>query len=87
MLTLYIARCADGTLYTGITSDVVRRERQHNGEVAGGAKYTRGRRPVEIIFTQQFEDSTEARRAEHCVKKLSRSEKESLINGQANLPR
>ena len=86
MLTLYIARCADGTYYTGVAKNMDRRVRQHNGEVAGGAKYTRPRRPVRIVFERVFEDDSEARRMEYRVKKLSRPDKERLVNGQADLP-
>ncbi|MGB0189286.1 MAG: GIY-YIG nuclease family protein, partial [Aequoribacter sp.] len=49
---VYILNCADGTLYTGVTTDVERRLRQHNGEIVGGARYTRVRRPVAIVWQQ-----------------------------------
>lgn len=72
--TLYILRCADRTLYTGITLDVVRRVQEHNTSTLG-AKYTRGRRPVRLLATKRFRTRSAAMKAEARVKKLQRSEK------------
>jgi len=74
MYHLYILRCADGSLYTGITTDVDRRMEEHNSSSLG-AKYTRGRRPVALVFSQSFRDRSEASREEARIKKLSRKEK------------
>ena len=75
--SLYILRCGDGTLYTGIAVDVQARLEQHcNGK---GAKYTRGRGPLELVYTQHCGTHSAALKQEIAVKKLSRQEKESLI--------
>lgn len=74
MYTLYILKCADGTLYTGITTDVTRRVLEHNTSLLG-AKYTRGRRPVTLMFSKDYESRSVATREESRIKKLSRAEK------------
>jgi predicted GIY-YIG superfamily endonuclease len=74
---VYIARCADGTLYTGTARDPVERERIHNS--GRGARYTAGRRPVRIVYTETCESVGDALKREHQVKRLSRGEKEALI--------
>ena len=73
---VYILRCADDTLYTGITTDVERRLAAHNA--GRGAKYTRCRRPVAAIYTEQCAGHAEALRRERFIKRLSRREKEWL---------
>ena len=78
--SLYILRCADGTLYTGIALDVGRRLEEHR-RGGRGAKYLRGRTPVELVFEQPAGDRAEALRLEHRVKRLSRADKEALIGG------
>lgn len=75
----YILRCADGTYYTGWTTDPVRRVRVHNS--GKGAKYTRSRLPVELIYTEEFDNKIDAQRREYAIKQLTRAEKEELING------
>ena len=74
---VYILRCSDGTFYTGWTTDPERRTRVHNS--GKGAKYTRTRRPVELIYYEKFGDKIEAQRREWAVKQLTRKEKEALI--------
>lgn len=69
----YILRCADGTLYTGWTSDLERRVREHNA--GRGAKYTRPRRPVELAYWEKHDDKRAAQRREWEIKQLSRAEK------------
>lgn len=78
MYHLYILRCADETLYTGITTDLERRIFEHNTSVAG-AKYTRSRRPVTLVYSRCFWTRARAQREEMHVKQLSRSEKLLLI--------
>jgi len=78
MYYLYILKCADGTLYTGITVDLERRVREHNGSELG-AKYTRARRPVELVYSEGFDDRSAATKAEMRVKNLSREEKLALM--------
>lgn len=73
--SVYILRCADGTLYTGIARDLPRRLRQHNGELAGGPKYTRGRRPVQLLWSDAAVDRASAQQREAAIKQLSKSEK------------
>lgn len=77
---VYIIQCVDGTLYTGITTDVARRIRQHNGELAGGAKYTAMRKPVNLVYQSEHADRSAACTEEARIKKLSRKEKEFLVN-------
>lgn len=75
---LYIVRCADGTLYTGITVNLKRRVVEHNTSLLG-AKYTRTRRPVKLIYAKRFRNRVNASKAEARVKGLSRSQKLSVI--------
>ena len=74
---VYILRCADGTLYTGIATDVARRVREHNAGT--GAKYTRGRGPVELVYAREIGSRAQASREEWNIKQLTREEKLALI--------
>ncbi len=74
---VYIARCRDGSLYTGTCVDLGAREAKHNDGT--GAKYTRSRRPVRIVYHEVFETLSEARKREAAIKRLEKSQKESLI--------
>lgn len=74
---VYILRCADDTLYTGWTTDVQKRLEVHNS--GKGAKYTRSRLPVELVYTEEFDDKSEAQKREYAIKQLTRTEKEALI--------
>ena len=74
---LYVLRCGDGTLSTGITTDVQARFAQH--QAGKGAKYTRGRGPLEVVYTEECEDHSAALKRELAVKALSREEKERMI--------
>jgi putative endonuclease len=76
---VYIIECADTTLYTGIARDLGQRIRQHNGEVAGGPRYTRGRRPVRLLWSDTAPDRGAASRREAAIKKLDRAAKLALI--------
>ena len=78
MYFLYILKCVDGTLYTGITVDLVRRVREHNSSHRG-SKYTRSRRPLKLIFSKEFIDRSKASKEEARVKILSREEKLNMI--------
>jgi putative endonuclease len=82
---VYMLLCADDTLYTGVALDPQRRLLQHNGERAGGPKYTRGRRPVRLIWSAQAADRGAALQREAAIKKLRRSEKLQLIDAQVDL--
>ncbi len=76
---VYILQCSDGTYYTGVTTDVERRLSEHNSSPKG-AKYTKTRRPVELVFRALYEDRSSAQKAEYKFKKLARAQKEKLIN-------
>ena len=78
MYYLYILKCVDGTLYTGITTDLVRRVAEHN-RTKLGAKYTSSRRPVELVYSRKFKNRSRASVEERRVKKLKRSDKLKLI--------
>ena len=75
---VYMLRCADGSLYTGITTDVVRRVAEHNGAGALGARYTRSRRPVKLVHVEPAADRAEATRREAAIKQLGRARKLAL---------
>ena len=79
MYYVYILRCADGTLYTGSTTDPQRRMRTHNA--GKGAKYTRARRPVELVWVEQADSWPAALRREAEIKRMSRCDKLALIAG------
>ncbi len=74
----YILECADGTLYTGWTNDLEKRLKAHNE--GHGAKYTRGRLPVHLVYFESFATKQEALKREAAIKKLSRPRKEALID-------
>ena len=74
---MYVVECCDKTWYTGYTTDIIRRIKTHNAKK--GAKYTRVRVPVELIYFEEFETKSEATRAESLFKKLTRSKKEEYI--------
>ncbi|KKS65453.1 MAG: Endo/excinuclease amino terminal domain protein [candidate division WWE3 bacterium GW2011_GWB1_42_6] len=78
MYFLYILLCADNTLYTGITTNLPRRLKEHNSPKIG-AKYTRARRPVKLVYSASFPDRSSALIAESQIKKLSRLQKLTLI--------
>ncbi|MDD2758502.1 MAG: GIY-YIG nuclease family protein [Patescibacteria group bacterium] len=78
MYYVYILKCRDKTLYTGITVDLVRRVKEHNSSKLG-AKYTRARRPVKLVYAKKFRNRSLASQAESRIKKLTREEKLKLI--------
>ncbi|WP_277287909.1 GIY-YIG nuclease family protein [Veillonella montpellierensis] len=75
----YIVECSDHTYYTGWTTNLKHRMKAHNGVIAGGAKYTRIRRPVQLVWYAVFSTKREAQAKEYAIKRLSRKEKEKLI--------
>ena len=79
MYLLYILQCSDHTLYTGITTNLERRIKEHNSSKLG-AKYTKIRRPVKLVFSQEFENRSEASKEESRIKKLSRQQKFELFD-------
>ncbi|NOY58846.1 MAG: GIY-YIG nuclease family protein [Calditrichaeota bacterium] len=76
---VYIVRCSDASLYTGITRNVAKRLQMHNGEMAGGARYTRSRRPVRLAYLEAHPSQSAAMRRERQIKKLSKRKKEALV--------
>lgn len=72
----YIVKCSDGTYYTGWTTDPERRVKEHNA--GRGARYTRYRRPVELVYVEEHPDRSSAMSREYKIKKLSHSQKERL---------
>ena len=84
MWYLYLIRCGDGSLYTGISTDVERRFAAH--ATNRGARRLRGRGPLELVYSRALGDRSVASRVEHRVKRLNRSDKERLIRGELPLP-
>jgi putative endonuclease len=78
--SVYILRCADGSLYTGIATDVQRRLQEHQRS-ARGSKYLRGRGPLQLVYEQAVAERANALRIEHRIKQLDRRQKEALIAG------
>ena len=76
---IYIVQCSDGTLYTGWTNDLDKRIKAHNE--GRGAKYTRARRPVKLVYSETLETKEEALRREYAIKHMTRTQKMKLIEG------
>ena len=76
---LYVLKTSRDAFYTGISTDPVRRLRQHNGDLAGGAKALRGQRPVQLLYVKPYPCRSSASKAEYQFKQLSKREKELLI--------
>lgn len=81
IFTLYLLRCSDSSLYCGIAQDLEKRLAEHNGEGGSGrgAKYTRSRRPVEVVYSRRFRTKSAAMKEEARIKKLSRAEKLEVV--------
>ena len=80
---VYMLRCADGSLYTGITTDLPRRLAEHNGEGGLGARYTRSRRPVALVYSEPADHRAAASRREAAIKRLDRTRKLALCKPQS----
>lgn len=78
---VYILRCADGSFYTGITTDVARRVEEHNSSDKLGARYTRSRRPVSLAYVEEMASRGEAAKREAAIRKLGRTGKVALCDG------
>lgn len=76
---VYILNCVDHTYYIGKTTDLVKRLKAHNGVIYGGAKYTRGRRPVFLVYYEECTSASEALKREFALKQLTRVQKVALI--------
>ena len=75
---LYVVKCSDNSYYTGVTTDIRRRLREHN-TTNRGSKYTKTRRPVKLVYSVVYDSQSEAQKAEYSFKQLTRSRKESII--------
>jgi putative endonuclease len=86
---VYMVRCKDGSLYTGYTTNIEKRVSEHNGEgetktaLRAGARYTRPRRPVVLVYTESHSNRSSALKREAAIKKLSPMKKRALINEQS----
>ena len=78
---VYLLQCADSSLYAGVTTDLARRIQQHNGQLAGGARYTRTRRPVALVWSKACDSQSDAQQRERALRRLSREQKLALIAG------
>lgn len=76
--TVYIVRCADGSLYTGVSNDVTRRIEEHNKHGALAARYTRSRRPVVLVYQETAASRSAACKREYRIKQMSRGDKQKL---------
>lgn len=83
---VYMIRCNDGSLYTGISTDVERRLLEHRGRDNRGAKYLKGRNPLELVWQYKVENRSAAAKLEHAIKKLPKDGKEQLIAGSSGPP-
>ncbi len=76
---VYLLRCADDSLYCGITNHLEKRIKQHNGELVGGAKYTRANGPCKLVYQENVKDRSTASKREYEIKSMTREDKLSLI--------
>lgn len=76
----YIVKCADSSLYTGVTTDIDRRLKQHNGLIRGGARYTKTRSPVICVYCEQHATRSQAQKRESAIKRLNKEQKQQLIS-------
>ena len=77
---IYILECGDGSLYCGITNNLEKRLKQHKGEIKGGAKYTRSHWPCKLVYEEKSANQSKALQREVIIKKMSKNEKQALIN-------
>lgn len=82
---VYIIRCCDNSLYTGITTDVLRRFNEHNAQGSKTAKYLRGKAPLKLVFQLQMTNKSQALKIEHKIKVLPKCKKEVLAAGMSRL--
>lgn len=82
---VYLIRCADNSLYTGITTDVARRFEEHAAQGPKTAKYLRGKGPLTLVFKKRIGNRSQASQVEYRIKRLSKAQKESLIRFKRNI--
>lgn len=85
MYHFYILRCADNSLYCGMTTNLEKRIKEHNSSSSRGAKYLRGKTPATIVYTEDYKNIKSAMNRELQIKKWTRAKKEALIKGDAEL--
>jgi putative endonuclease len=78
--TVYVLRCKDTSLYTGVTTDIERRIDEHNNNNKLAASYTKSRRPVKLVYSETCDDRSQALKREMGIKRLSKKQKEALIS-------
>jgi len=78
--TVYVLRCKDNSLYTGVTTDIERRIDEHNNDNKLAASYTKSRRPVKLVYSESCDDRSQALKREMGIKRLSKKQKEALIS-------
>ena len=83
---VYLLQCSDQTLYAGITTDLQRRIQEHNGATSGGARYTRSRRPVRLVWFEPSKSRSAASQREATIRKLTHAQKERLIRAVVGGP-
>ncbi len=83
--SLYILRCQDGSLYTGISTDIARRLEEHQQGSTKGAKSLRGKGPLRLVFSEVMSNRSAALKVEYKVKQLSKSEKEALVRRELSI--
>ncbi|MCC0179650.1 GIY-YIG nuclease family protein [Waterburya agarophytonicola K14] len=86
MWSVYIIRCGDNSLYTGISNNVAKRFATHQSGNSQAAKYTRHRHPLKLVFSEEIGTKSEASRIEYRIKQLPKGTKESLVKGMTSLP-
>ena len=77
---IYLLECGDKTLYCGITNNIDNRLKQHRGEIQGGAKYTRSRGPIKLVYSEKTKSRSDAQKREMIIKRMSKKEKLMLIS-------
>ncbi len=85
MWTVYILRCSDNSLYTGITNDIERRTEEHNKSNVVGSKYVRSRRPATLVYTETVRSKNQALKRELTIKRLPKAKKDSLIQKRLSI--
>ncbi|MGM0525936.1 MAG: GIY-YIG nuclease family protein [Pseudomonadota bacterium] len=85
MWKVYLVKCADSSLYCGITTDLERRVKQHNGELVGGARYTRSRRPVTVVYQESHDSRSSATSRERQLKRLPVKAKQALYRNTSKV--
>ncbi len=78
--TVYVLRCKDDSLYTGVTTDIERRIDEHNNDNKLAASYTKSRRPVKLVYSEYCDDRSQALKREMGIKRLTKKQKEALIS-------